>query len=372
MEADVLLNAYIDLNLLLLAGTALWLGMRWGLRKVNMGSAFVPQLKLLNLMVLVLAASPVVAHGLKAWVLTNPPNLTDVLVSQYLQGNVNMAASDLQSLLGTRESLVRALTLHDGVISQVVIGLFLLGAGFCALQTLTTGIHLRQMLKRAYPLKRIGGVQVLVSDAARVAFSTRGLKQRYVVLPTAALNDPDDLRLTLAHEIQHFRHRDVEFEFLMEAVRPLLWWNPAFYVWRQEMRRVREFACDEAVAARPGFDARAYCECLIRACRSATQERVFFGQKALSVGLIDGAPTGLNHGLHGRILAITSQKTAPGWRSFWMAMACVFLTATLATSILTQRSGDWSHDRLMLSTIVNLDRMAERSDAGTSFGERPY
>jgi hypothetical protein len=52
-----------------------------------------------------------------------------------------------------------------------------------------------------------------------------------------------------------------------------------------------------------------------------------------------------------------------------MALVCVTIVTGAAA---IRKPADWSQDRLMLSTIVNLDRMAERSDAGTSFGERPY
>ena len=42
------------------------------------------------------------------------------------------------------------------------------------------------------------------------------------------------------------------------------------------------------------------------------------------------------------------------------------VASVLATAMLMQRPGDWSHDRLMLSTIVNLERMASRNAAPTS------
>ena len=47
----------------------------------------------------------------------------------------------------------------------------------------------------------------------------------------------------------------------------------------------------------------------------------------------------------------------------WM-IALVLLISTAAISI--QKTGDWSHDRLMLSTIVNLERL----EVINTFGQR--
>ncbi|MEP2717108.1 M56 family metallopeptidase, partial [Pseudophaeobacter sp.] len=214
--------------------------------------------------------------------------------------------------------------------------------------------------------KSIGSTEVLISDETSVAYSTRGLFKRYVVLPSALLTQSDDLKLTLAHELQHFRQRDIECEFLLELLRPLLFWNPAFYLWRREVRHLREFACDQALMARPGLDIRAYCECLIRACAQAAQERVFFTRRSPAVALVDRRETRSNSTLQQRIIAVTAQAPHGETGFGWVLVSGLMVTSVLATAMLMQRPGDWSHDRLMLSTIVNLERMASRNAAPTS------
>ncbi len=366
MKADALLNAYIDLNLLVLAGALLWLAARGLLRRTSFGTAYGPQLRLLNGMTVLLAATPLLVLALNASGLGHPPTLSDVLVSQYLQGNVQMSASQFETLIGLREDLVRDLSRGYSLWSQGAAFLLITGAAGSALLLGTAILRLRSALASAYLWKRIGRVDLLLSDNTAVAYSTRGLWRRYVVLPTSLLDDPRDLRLTLAHELQHFRQRDVEIAFLMECLRPLLFWNPAFYLWRRDMRMVREFACDQALSTSRGFDLRAYCECLIRATERARRTPVFLSSRSPSVALLERREIHCAPLLARRIIAVTEQRPNGHPGLLWSGVAAAIACAVVATAFLIQRPGDWSHDRIMLSTIVNLERMAHRSAAQTS------
>lgn len=366
MKADALLNAYIDLNLLVLAGALLWLAARGLLRRTSFGTAYGPQLRLLNGMTVLLAATPLLVLALNATGLGHPPTLSDVLVSQYLQGNVQMSASQFETLIGLREDLVRDLSRGYSLWSQGAALLLITGAAGSALLLGTAILRLRRALASAYLWKRIGRVDLLLSDNTAVAYSTRGLWRRYVVLPTSLLDDPRDLRLTLAHELQHFRQRDVEIAFLMECLRPLLFWNPAFYLWRRDMRMVREFACDQALSTSRGFDLRAYCECLIRATERARRTPVFLSSRSPSVALLERREIHCAPLLARRIIAVTEQRPSGHPGLLWSGVAAAIACAVVATAFLIQRPGDWSHDRIMLSTIVNLERMAHRSAAQTS------
>lgn len=363
MPTDVLLNAYIDLNILLLAGTLLWFAARKALARSPLGRAYRPQLRLLNGMTVLLAGSPVLILAFTHYVIAHPPNFSDMLVSQYLQGNVSMSAGTFEATLGLREDAVRGLTSLQPLWAQALAAAFAAGALLCLAHVAVSVFRLHQNLSGAFVWKSIGRVQLMVSDDICVAYSTRGPFRRYVVLPSSLLNDPRDLRLTIAHELQHFRQRDIECEFLLEMLRPLLFWNPAFYMWRREVRLLREFACDQALMARPGFDVRAYCECLIRACAHAARGPALFTRRSPAVALVDRRETRRGASLQRRIIAVTAlQPKGPnslGWGLVSLAMAGV----VLATAMLLQRPSDWSHDRIMLSTIVNLERMASRNTA---------
>jgi len=366
MHAEALLNAYIDLNFLLLVGAMIWLGLRRLLTRHGLGNAFLPQLRLLNRLTVLLVAAPLLALGFTTWVVPHPPNISDILVSQYLQGHVGLSASSFETILGLREDLVRNLLTRQAIWAQAVTLFLAIGAMICAVHVLTSVLRLRHSLRSAFLWKQIGRVQLRISDTASVAYSTRGVFTLYVVLPSALLSDTRDLRLTIAHELQHFRQRDIECEFLLETLRPILFWNPAFYLWRSEVRTLREYACDQALMARPDFDARRYCECLIRACAMAAQSPVLFTRQSPAVALVDRRETRRNATLQHRILAVTAKQSQDDHTKSWALLSGLLIGAVLATTLLLQRPSDWSHDRLMLSTIVNLERMASRDAAGVN------
>ncbi|NIZ61764.1 peptidase M56, BlaR1 [Sedimentitalea sp. CY04] len=360
MQADALLNAYIDLNLLLLVGTVIWLGLRRVLTRHGLGNAFLPQLKLLNRLTVLLVSAPVLALGFTTWVIPHPPNISDILVSQFLQGHVSLSATHFETIIGLREDLVRNLLTQQAFWARALFLVFTIGASLCALHVIVSVLRLNRCLRSAFMWKKVGRVQLLISDTASVAYSTRGLFNLYVVLPSALLHDPRDLRLTIAHELQHFRQRDIECEFLLEILRPILFWNPAYFLWRSEVRVLREYACDQALMARPQFDARAYCECLIRACAMATQDRVFFHRRSPAVALVDRRETRRSATLEQRILAVTAKPSDQDHAAKWAMLSALLVGAVMVTTLLMQRPSDWSHDRLMLSTIVNLERLNSR------------
>jgi len=366
METDALINSYLDLNLLVLAGTLLWLSVRKLLSHTQLTHAFGAQLRLMNALTLLLALSPFMMFAFTRLVMAHPPNISDLLVAQFLQGNVSMSATSFEALLGLREDTVRVLSTQQPLWTRLLTCALAIGGLISAAQLASSVFRLRRALHRSYVWKSIGQTRILVSDETPVAYSTRGIFRRYVVLPSALLSQPHDLKLTLAHELQHFRQRDIECEFLLELLRPLLFWNPAFYLWRREVRHLREFACDQALMARPGLDIRAYCECLIRACAQAAQERVFFTRRSPAVALVDQRETRRASTLQQRIIAVTSQAPHDQTGFGWALVSGLMVASVLATAMLMQRPGDWSHDRLMLSTIVNLERMASRNTGPNS------
>ncbi|MFV1493993.1 M56 family metallopeptidase [Phaeobacter sp. JH18-32] len=362
MNAESFLNAYIDLNLLLLAGTVLWLALRAILARSRLGPAFRPQLRLLNGMTLLLTVSPILVVALTTYVVSQPPTLSDMLVAQYLQGNVNMSATRFESILGLREDLVRALMAQTSLWAQLAIAALIVGALLSLAQLGLAVLRLRSGLRQAYIWKRLGRIEIRISDRSTVAFSTRGLFTRYVVLPSALVTNPSDLRLSVAHELQHFRQWDVECEFLLEALRPFLFWNPAYHLWRREVQMLREFACDQALMTRGQRDIRAYCECLIRACTLAARDPIRFVQRSPSVALVDRRELRRGATLARRIDVVTAAQQPQDPHMFgWMLVSTMLATGVIATALLMQRPGDWSHDRIMLSTIVNLERMAHRN-----------
>jgi len=76
---------------------------------------------------------------------------------------------------------------------------------------------------------------------------------------------------------------------------------------------------------------------------------------------VDRRETRRSATLEQRILAVTAKTSPQDHTLSWALLSGLLVGAVMLTTLLMQRPSDWSHDRLMLSTIVNLERMASRN-----------
>lgn len=154
--------------------------------------------------------------------------------------------------------------------------LFLFVLGVCAGSVLLGAAYLlrgqwrvRRILRRAFVFKRIGRVNVLISDECKIPFSYRGWKFAYAVLPAYLVSDPQSLRLALAHELQHHRQSDTIMVYPRLLLSALGVLNPFVYFWNRWIDEVQEFACDAILVGRQNLRAREYARCLIQVAETA-------------------------------------------------------------------------------------------------------
>ncbi|MBM2578030.1 hypothetical protein JQC91_17120 [Jannaschia sp. Os4] len=295
-------------------------------------------------------------------------NGTDLLVGQYLRGNLVVSASDLSALLAWRGALARELAaleqpLH-AALAAVIVGAAILRAGAVAL----AAWRLRTLLAGARVLRRIGRVRILATGACAVPFAAAGPRARHAVLPEDLLRRPGEARLALTHELQHLRNRDPQREVLVALLSPLFAANPAFWWLVRHARRLREHGCDAACLARADVDARAYAISLLSASRRAAGAAA---PKVLTAPLFrraaPGAPGFLRSHLGRRVDAITRPPLArPLGGAGRIAAFALLCASVLLAGWMLRPPGDWSHERLMLSSVTNLERMA-----GGGLGQRP-
>lgn len=139
-------------------------------------------------------------------------------------------------------------------------------------------------IQRAHALRNIGSVRVLVSDEEQVPFAAWLPGRSVIVLPTALLLRPIDVRLALRHEGQHHRQGDTRVIYATLLCRALFGINPAVHWLARQLFELQEFACDEALARQPGYCSHTYCRCLLRVAEAAlgsrqTQLRAFMAQR---------------------------------------------------------------------------------------------
>lgn len=110
--------------------------------------------------------------------------------------------------------------------------------------------------------------QLLVSTQARSPMAF-GILRPSIMLPAVALRawSESERRTILAHELAHFRRRDLWINGLQMGLSIIWWFHPFFWGVNRCVRKVREDCCDDLLLARQVTSSDAYCEVLLRAAR---------------------------------------------------------------------------------------------------------
>ena len=86
--------------------------------------------------------------------------------------------------------------------------------------------RLRSVLHRAVGIRRIGRVRIVLASEVTIPFSTRLGGDAWVVVPESLLARWKDLRIAIAHELQHHRQGDTQWAWWLEAMVILFSLNP--------------------------------------------------------------------------------------------------------------------------------------------------
>ena len=371
MTTEHLLSAYIDANIVLLTIAALWFVSKRLFAASPLRTAYQLQLNLLYALVAMVALSPLLVAGIETLqhigLLSahSGMSLSDFLVSQYLRGNIALAPTEFEQVMMWRADVTHQIASLSGWLGYIVLGGLISGFAIVVFRNARDTLFLIQMIRNSYVLRRIGQIDIRFTHETRVPFSTRGLFRHYVVLPTDLLAHKNDVRIAISHEIQHVRQHDLTWEIVLELIRPFFFWNPAFAFCKRDVERLRELACDQQVLDKNTHDVRDYCECLLRVCRtSLTQDRsnqiitpsVPFVQidRRMNASHSSGF-------LRQRIVSMLDGHTGLEGRRIGTTLIVLSVVVTLFATLALRPTNDWSHDRLMLSTIVNLERLNTRS-----------
>ena len=360
-----IVNAYIDAHLLLSVIFVLW----WFAARLLSGLGFVgaygARLRLLNAVMLAGALCPVLIYLANGVISQYALNFSDIIVAHYLDGDYEIKPSTMQILIDAPSHFVRDFVAQsNGFMVCLGVAIAAGTVGFM-LKFIVNVLGLRRALRLCHPLRTIGSVSFLISDTILVPFSTRGLRRRYIVLPAVMLHNMSDVRMAISHELQHFRQRDVEWDMALAFLQPLFFWNPAFYLLKKNVGQLREMVCDQSLITRRGYDIRAYCECLLRAGRRSMMAGNPVSTMRLSVALVEVdalRPAISTSKLRLRILALTAYDgRSDASRLLFMLFMVPLIAFVMISAVMMRSPADWSHDRLMLSTIVNLERLETRN-----------
>ncbi|WP_422050123.1 M56 family metallopeptidase [Shimia sp.] len=306
-----------------------------------------------------LAVLPLVAPYLVSSPYAASVNATDALVSQVLNGNLDISAHKMQQLLALKTDWMAQVATASSTVAQVLIAAFI--AAFIARSgylLLNVG-RIRLAITEGRVVHHTKRCRIVASPTVSVPFSTRGFWHYYVVLPEAMLRDRTSVQMALGHELQHIRQGDVDAEVLLSLISPVAVLNPGFWFLSSRLRKLGELACDRAYLSRKGFDAHTYALRLLEIARrsaKASQQPAAFG-----VPLVGRRVPFLSRRsmLKDRILEIAQDQDAPAKEAvlFGAVLSIVMAGCVLVGAVSLAEPEDWSHERIMLSTVANLDRL---------------
>ncbi len=165
----------------------------------------------------------------------------------------------------------------------VILALYAFGVTLMLMQTLYNWLKVHRWIRRA---RTVSSEQVMqVFDAARDQLGLRrvipilshsnvtvpmavGWRQARVLLPANVVDqaDPDKLATVALHELGHICRNDARVFMLLGWVRPFLFFNPFFHLFRRWLGTQAEYACDEFVL-QSGADPVAYAKTLLSYAR---------------------------------------------------------------------------------------------------------
>lgn len=368
IPVEAFLDAFVNANILICVAYFLWIGVRELLKAIGLRQAYGVQLQLLNSVFVAIVFAPFLALGfqtLQASGLVSVVNfnLSDMVVAYYLNGGFEMKASELEGMIHMRDTFMLNVMTGAGWLAKAIIVAFIVGFAVGTMRLIYSIVCLCRIVANSYSWRKFGRVHIRLSDRTLVPFSTRGFRNYYVVIPSHMLSETHELKVSLAHEFQHIRQGDLEWEIVLEALKPIFFLNPIYHKWKRQVEDLREFNCDTEVLSKGRIDVRAYCDTLLSVCQNTLRKDRAFVIAVPKVTLVTADRSAGRIGkmsfLESRILSALDATKLKYQRLVLLSLAAPIIVAVGLTTVAIQRSGDWSHDRLMLSTVVNLERMEE-------------
>lgn len=365
-QISTLIDIYIDANIILILAFLVWVVTLHVLNRTHRARDFALQLQVTEGLMIAAVLSPVVAAVVLKLTQSYFPqvsiNAADIAVAQFLDGRVKMEAAEFERLLSTRQDFVTQLAGLQTPLAKGLVVIFAVGFLLGVVRVIGSMLKLKRLLANSFIWRRFGKLDLLISDEITVPFSTRTLFRKKIVIPSDLLVKSKELRMVVAHELEHMRRKDIEWEFLLVLLQPLFFWNPAFVFWKRSLEQLRELRCDAALIERKRVSSRDYAHCLLDVCESGitgNRSILMLSPKVPFLKISQGMMAKRNCKiLERRISEISSSPNGAKQRTMllWSVLPIAALVVGIGASVI-QKPGDWSHDRLMLSTIVNLERL---------------
>ncbi|MBI2826518.1 MAG: carboxypeptidase regulatory-like domain-containing protein [Planctomycetia bacterium] len=215
-----------------------------------------------------------------------------------------------------------------------VVGVFLAGAMWSLVTSLVGLVRLRRLVLRSQPAESsikelLAGIQGAQRRPAKVLRSadvsvplTFGIFRPMIVLPaaTSAGDTPEATRYALAHEWAHILRYDIANWWAARAFEPVVWFQPAYWILRRELRVCQDQLADQ-FAANLSSDPISYAELLLSMARARREASM-----ALALSMSSGRSS-----LHRRIvLLLSANRGLASIARPWLLLAAVVAIAAVS------------------------------------------
>lgn len=354
------LDLVIDANIVLVLAFCFWWLTEIAMGKTALKTDYEFRLSLLRVVLVLVVLSPAMSFGV---VISSqyfwpdlPVTFSDLAVAAYLRGEIAMPALQFEALLNARKGTLDAFFAGKMPFLSAMAIALAAGSIVLLLRITLTLLRIRRIVSQSYIWRHTARTDIRFSDTISVPFATRGIQRRHVVVPSVLLTSPPDLKIVVAHEFEHLRRGDVEWELAFEFMRPILYFNPVYHIWKHRFGQIREFNCDQSVLRRLSITPSQYANCLLQFCgqaRSASTQAQTFNVAFLTPG------ANARKALEQRILALTESRSRGSGRLLLISLSTVLAAGVILAASSVRNPGDWSQDRLTLSTVVNLERLEQ-------------
>ncbi|MEL6169190.1 MAG: M56 family metallopeptidase [Pseudomonadota bacterium] len=356
------LDLVVDANVVFLLAFFMWWTTQAIVRRTRLRTDYATQLRMLRTVLLFVILSPLLSFAAvtacQVFWPKAPITASDLAVAAYLRGDIAVSAVRFEELLNTRNDLFKMVLTGQLPWLTGLLVILMFGSLALFVQTILVIGKISRLIDNSFVWRRTRTTDIRLSDTATIPFAARGVFRRHVVIPSALLAHPRKMKIVLAHEFEHLRQGDVEWEVAFEFLRPLLYWNPVYLLWKRSFDQLRELSCDQAVISAMRLSPGEYARFLLSFCKGQTSRTAV---PVFNVAFVrGGTSSAARRALESRFLALAEPRRRTASRLTYAMVAAVFAFSITLSAASVRNPGDWSQDRLMLSTIVNLERLQAR------------
>ena len=141
-------------------------------------------------------------------------------------------------------------------IIQALAAIWVIGAAIALIRLgvkyYRLAVKIREMKAKSVPVSAVileatERVRVYKTNEADVPIAV-GLLNGVIIIPDRDYMEKE-LDLIIRHEYTHIKNRDLQIQLLANILCAIYWWNPAVYLFRNDLEQYFELRCDKTVTA---------------------------------------------------------------------------------------------------------------------------